>query len=80
VTRPLLPHERDRGFGDVDDAEEIGLNLCAELGEARILDRADIAIARIVDEHIELPEGVDSRLDGIARCTRIGHVEGDART
>jgi hypothetical protein len=51
--------------------------MMTEDGVTRILDRADVAISRTVDEHVEPPEGVDSRLDGMACCLCIGHVEGD---
>jgi len=77
VTRPLLPHERDRRLGHVDDAEEIGLDLGPELSEACVLDRADIAIARIVDENIQPSEGFGSCLDGTVCCLLIGDVECD---
>src|SRR5204863_481349 len=46
VAGPLLPHDRDRGLRHVDDAEEIGLDPRAEVGEARLLDGADVAGAR----------------------------------
>jgi hypothetical protein len=63
----LLPHDRNHGLGDVDDAEEVGLDLRAEFVDARVLYGADVAIARVVDEHVESPESVDTRRDGVAR-------------
>ena len=41
-----------------------------------VLYRADIAIARIVYEHIEPAEGFDRRLNGVACCMRVGDIEG----
>ena len=52
------------------------VSICADILEACVLYRADIAIARIVDEHIEAAEGFDRRLDGIACCLRVGDIEG----
>ena len=56
MTGPLLPHERKRGFGDVDDAEEIRLNLRTKFVEARIFDRADVAVPGIVGGLVEPSE------------------------
>src|SRR5713101_7803002 len=77
MTRTLLPHERDRSLGEIDDAEQIRLDLGAYVFEARIFDRADIAIARIVHEYIETGEPLDRRRDGITGPMWIGDVEGE---
>ncbi len=60
----------------MDDTEQVRFDLRADILEACVLYRADIAIARIVDEHIEPAEGFDRRLDGIACCLRVGDIEG----
>ena len=52
------------------------VSICADIFEACVLYRADVAIARIVDEHIEPAEGFDRCLDGIACCLRVGDIEG----
>ena len=49
-----------------------------EVSEACVLDRADIAIARIVNENIQPSEGFASRLDGIVCCLLINDVECDS--
>jgi hypothetical protein len=56
---------------------EIGIDLRSEVSEVCVLNRADIAIARIVDENVETSKSVDSGLDGIGGCTRICHVKSD---
>jgi hypothetical protein len=67
----------DRGLGDVHDAEEIGFYLCAEVGDAGIFDRVDIAVARVVDENVEPPQKASTTTLMGTRCKCIGHVEGD---
>ena len=39
--------------------------------------RAEVGVARILDRANEPPDGIDRRLDGMACRPRIGHVEGD---
>jgi hypothetical protein len=56
----------DRGLGDGHDDEEVSFYLCAEVGDAGIFDRVDIAVARVVDENVEPPEDLDNHLDGHA--------------
>src|SRR6266478_9102807 len=77
MTGRLLPHDRDCGLGDNDDAEEIGFDLCAKIGQARILNRADITIAGIIDEYVQPPKGFNGGPNGITRRTLISHVEGN---
>src|ERR1700730_9332822 len=72
---PLLAHEREGGLGDVDDAEEIRLNLRTKFVEARIFDRADVAIAGIVGEHVQPSEGLCCYGNGMGGCLFVRHIK-----
>jgi hypothetical protein len=75
MTGPLLPHERERGLGDVDDAEDIRLNLRTKFVEAGIFDRADVAVPGIVGEHIEPSEGLCRYGYGMGRRLLLPYIK-----
>src|SRR5580704_1959182 len=75
MTGPLLPHERKRGLGDVDHAEEIRLNLRTKLVEACVFDRTDVAIPGIVDEHVEPSKCLGRYGDGMDGLLLVGHIQ-----
>ncbi len=75
MSRALLVQDRQRGLGDVDHAEQICLNLGAEILERHRLDRRAHSVARVVDHNVEPAELVDSQLDSGGGGHRIGHVQ-----
>jgi hypothetical protein len=77
MTGPLLPHQRQCGLGDVDNAEKIRLNLRTKFVEARIFDRADIAVPGIVNKHVEPPEGLSRYGHRTGRCLLVRHIKRD---
>jgi hypothetical protein len=77
VPHSLPAHDRDRCLGNNDDAEEIGFDLGTEIGKAGILNRADISIARIVNEDIQSSKGIRGCLYGPLCRSLISNVEGD---
>ncbi len=52
----LLAQLRQNGFGEADEAEDVGLEDRHELGFGRLFDRARDAVARVIDEHIDAAE------------------------
>ena len=52
----LLAQERQRGLGDPQRAEQVGLDLVAGLGLAELLDHAELAVAGVVDDDVEAAE------------------------
>jgi hypothetical protein len=75
MTGPLLPHQRERGLGDVDNAEKIRLNLRTKFVEARIFDRADVAVPGIVNKHVEPPEGLSRYGHGMGSRLLVRHIK-----
>ena len=56
VARALRAHDRQRGLGNPKGAEQIGFDLVARFGFAYFLDRAEQAVAGVVDHDIEPAE------------------------
>jgi hypothetical protein len=77
VAGALLAQDGQRGAADVDHAPEVRLDLRAEVLVGEVLDRVDVRVARVVDEHVEAPESVDGGLDRGIGLRAVGHVEGD---
>jgi hypothetical protein len=74
---PLLTKNRKGCARDVHDAEEIRLELGAEVTLRDVLDRVDIRVAGIVHNHVEPSERGGRDGDGRARRAGIAHVERD---
>jgi hypothetical protein len=56
VAGALLAEEWKRGARDVHDAEEVRLDLRAEIVLRDVFDRADVRVARVVDDDVEVAE------------------------
>ena len=52
------------GAGDLEQAEDIGLELALDLLRGRLLDRGQQAVAGVVDEDVDAAEAVDRCLGG----------------
>ena len=61
---PCCAQEGERGLGDPDGAEEVRLELGAELGLAELLDHPEVAVAGVVDDDVEPAEVVVRPADG----------------
>ena len=75
MSRALCAQHRNGGLGDDDDAEQVRLDLRAEVLEARLLDGPDVAVSGIVDQHVEPAEHLDGLAHGLVRGPRVGDVE-----
>src|SRR6266511_582347 len=73
----LRVQDRQGGLGDVDDAEEVGLDLRAEVVVGVVLDGCGVRVAGVVDHHVQSSERVDGGLDGRTRGRWVGDVQGD---
>src|SRR5438132_10619302 len=62
-------------FRDVDEAKQVRLDLGTKVPEFRVLEGADVAIAGVIDEHVEGAQRLDRRIDRVARRLLVGHVE-----
>jgi len=60
---------------DGQRAEEVGVEQRAQLGVGRLLQRADHAVAGVVDQHVDAPEARDRRIDGRLGGARDVDVE-----
>ena len=63
----MAAHHWERGAGDVDRAEEGGLDLRPELLRAQLLEEAGVEVARVVNQHVDPAEPVDR-----SRHSRLG--------
>ena len=60
-----------------DEAEDVDVELAADLLRRTRLDRAEGAVAGIVEPHVDPPEGLDRLGDRGLRTRRVLHVERD---
>ena len=72
----LLAQDRQGGLGDVDDAEEVRVDLGAEVLGGDVLDRGEVGVAGVVDDDVEAAERLDRRPHGGLGGGRVGDVEG----
>jgi hypothetical protein len=72
----MLSHNRQRGAGRVDDPIEVRVNQRLEPLRTQLLERRNIAVARVVHDDVETSECVDCQLHcGMGRIL-ICHVQG----
>jgi hypothetical protein len=72
----LLSHDRQGSAGHVDYTVEISVNDRLESLRAQLLEWRNIAVARVIHHHIEMPEGIHGRLHGGIGRTLVCHIEG----
>jgi hypothetical protein len=73
----LGAHHRECRAGDVDRAEQGGLDLGPELLRAQLLEEAGVEVARVVDQRVDPAEPVDRSPHGRSRVGGIGDVQLD---
>ena len=57
--------------------KKLASNMRADLGVLALLDRREIAVAGIVDEHVDAAEARLGRLDRFGDLVRLGDVEAE---
>jgi hypothetical protein len=72
VAGALLAQQRDGGLGDDDRAEQVGVDLLTEVLQRSVLDRADVAVAGVVDDDVQPPNASTAR--ATARAAALGSV------
>ena len=73
----LRSHLRQDQPAEFRQAEEVNLQLGARLGFGHILHGAEVAVAGIVDQHVDAPFGGDDRFNAAAALLRNGNVQAD---
>src|SRR4029450_7674247 len=71
----LCAQNRQGSTGDVDRAEQGGLDLRTEVLRGDLLEEAGVEVARVVHQHVDPAESVDGGLDGSLRGGGVGDVE-----
>jgi hypothetical protein len=77
VPAALLAEQRDGRLGDPQGAEQVGLDLAAHLGFGQLLDESEMAIAGVIDHHIEAAEMGVGALDSGDTGRAVGDIQGD---
>ena len=67
----LGAHDRQHGAGDVQRAEQVGLDLGAEVLGADLLEEPGVEVAGVVDQHVDPAEPVDGGLHGRLGVGRV---------
>lgn len=80
MARALLAEDRQDGLGDVEDAEQVRLELVAELLLGDLLDGAEEAVAGVVDDDVERSERLVRGLHGGGDLVAVGDVELEGST
>ena len=75
VAAALLPQERQRRLGHPHGAEDVGLQLVAELVLGQLLDEPEVPVAGVVDDDVEAAEVLVGLLDGGEVRVPVGDVE-----
>jgi hypothetical protein len=63
------------GAGHVQGAEQVGLELPSQVLVGQLLEGAEEPVPRVVDHHVDAPEGVERPGDGVVGLVRVGDVE-----
>ena len=81
MTRLCGPHAGQHRLDHVDRAEVVGVEQRPHLGVVALLDRGQVAVAGVVDQHVDPAERLVGRGDGGGDLGAVGDVErdGDAR-
>ena len=77
MTGVLFPHRRNDRLGYIDDAEQVCVNLRAEVVDAGVFDRTEISVPGDIRDHVQSAERRDRGFDCVAGGGEVGHVERD---
>lgn len=53
MSGPLLAEDWEDRLGDINDSEEVGVNLGAEIRYVNVFDGCGVGISSIVDHHVD---------------------------
>ena len=73
----LGAHDRQHGAGDVQRAEQVGLDLRPEVLGGDLLEEPGVEVAGVVDQHVDAAEPFDGGLHGRLGVGGVGDVELD---
>src|SRR6266496_2405748 len=77
VARPLLTEGREDRLRDMENAEQVRLELIAQLLLGDLLDRSEEPVARVVDDDVDPPERLVRGLHRSEHLVAVGDVELD---
>src|SRR6266496_157753 len=77
VARALLAEDREDRLRDMENAEEVRLELVAQLLLGDLLDRSEEPVARVVDDDVDPPERLVRGLHRSEHLVAVGDVELD---
>src|SRR6266568_6176555 len=77
VARALLAEDREDRLRDVENAEQVRLELVAQLLLGDLLDRSEEPVARVVDDDVDPPERLVRGLHRSEHLVAVGDVELD---
>src|SRR6266498_2402033 len=75
VTRALLAEDREDRLRDMENAEQVRLELVAQLLLGDLLDRSEEPVARVVDDDVDPPERLVRGLHRSEHLVAVGDVE-----
>jgi len=75
VTGALRAQDREDGLRDEEGAEQVGLELVAQLGLSDLLHHAEESVASVVDHDVEATELLVGGSDRFAHGVLVGDVE-----
>nr|WP_037583141.1 hypothetical protein [Stigmatella aurantiaca] len=75
VPTALRAHDRKRCAREVDHAVEAGVDQCLELLRADLLERTHVAIASVVHEDVQPPEGIEGGPNGGGSLGFLADIE-----
>src|ERR1700743_2205663 len=76
VAGPALAQVWNGGLRHPERAEQVRLDLIASIALGELLDRAEVTVAGVVDDDVELTEVIVGLLDRVERGRAVGDVEG----
>src|SRR6266496_1794478 len=77
VARALLAEDREDRLRDMENAEQVRLELVAQLLLGDLLDRSEEPVARVVDDDVDPPERLVRGLHRSEHLVAVGDVELD---
>ena len=75
----LGAHDGQHGAGDVQRAEQVGLDLRPEVLGADLLEEPGVEVAGVVDQHVDAAEPSTAACDGRLGVGGVGDVELDGQ-
>jgi len=77
VARTLPAHDRKDGLSEPHDAEEVRLDLGAEIVGINVFDGSHVGVPGVVDQNVEATPPMDRGIDGRADLIVVRDIERD---